>query len=379
MQSDLTALDVGAAKDRFRALDRPPRVDLMSHLRRAGVSGVTPARLARGLLAALHGPGRLTIHEYFYYRLDDPALSRAEIRRFVGKRGQTVFHLACNDPRWFAIADDKALFYTVADGAALPVPSTHAAYAPGGRTFPYRALRTPAELGAALRDQSLYPLFLKPIDGTYSIGALSLSAINGEEVQFTSGDAAPLAAVVQFVADFGGAGFLLQERLAPHPVLRQAFGDTLPSVRFLVLLSSEGTRIESAVLKIPARRNPADNYWRPGNMLGALYETGLVRRVVSGTGMTLREVELHPDTEVPLRGLAVPGWDAAVALCRTGAGLFPGIRTQSWDVAITERGPMALEFNFGGDLNLHQLAHGRGALTPGYVEHLKECGYRRRL
>jgi len=53
-----------------------------------------------------------------------------------------------------------------------------------------------------------------------------------------------------------------------------------------------------------------------------------------------------------------------------------GIRTQSWDVALSDQGPGFLEVNFGGDLNLAQLANGKGVLDEGYIEHLRECGFR---
>jgi hypothetical protein len=32
--------------------------------------------------------------------------------------------------------------------------------------------------------------------------------------------------------------------------------------------------------------------------------------------------------------------------------------------------------NFGGDLNLAQLANGKWVPDEGYIEHLRECGYR---
>ena len=32
--------------------------------------------------------------------------------------------------------------------------------------------------------------------------------------------------------------------------------------------------------------------------------------------------------------------------------------------------------NFGGDLNLAQLAHGEGVLDEAYAAHLHRCGYR---
>ena len=63
-------------------------------------------------------------------------------------------------------------------------------------------------------------------------------------------------------------------------------------------------------------------------------------------------------------------------LVKEAARLLPGIRTQSWDIALTDAGPVPLEVNFGGDLNLAQLAAGAGVLDETYREHLRTCGYR---
>ncbi|MGA3401593.1 MAG: sugar-transfer associated ATP-grasp domain-containing protein [Acetobacteraceae bacterium] len=370
-------LDVAAAKARIAALDAPPHLDLRAHARAAETAGRRSMAIFWALCQAMRGPGRLTVHEFFYYHLDDPSLTADEARRFVGKHRQRVFHSACNDVRWFAAAHDKALFYAAARGGGLPVPETLAVYAQGERSFAAEMLHTPEQLAGFLQRADCYPLFAKPIEGIYSVGVLSLAALEGTKIRFSSGAVADLDAVVRFIIEFGGEGFLLQRRLHPHPTLREAFGDTLPTIRFLVLLSPEGAAIESAVLKIPSSRNPADNYWRAGNMLGALDTTGSVRRAITGIGGALREVTEHPDTGTTLVGLAVPDWQQATDVCRYAAAMFLGIRTQSWDIALTDTGPVVLEFNFGGDLNLHQLAHRRGALTPTYIEHLKRCGYRR--
>lgn len=376
--SGTTTLDVATAKARMAVLDAPPRLDLRGQIQAAAALRVRPTALVRELTRAIRGPGRLTLHEFFYYRLYDPSLPRDEARRHVGKRGQARFHAACNDPRWFAAAHDKALFYSTAAGAGLPVPRSRAVYVGQGRGPAANALAGPDELEAFLRDAARYPLFMKPIEGMYSVGALSLAALEGDQLRFTTGATASLKSVVRFVANFDG-GYLIQDRLEPHPLLRAAFGGTLPTVRLFVLLSPNDATIESAVLKIPAMRNPADNYWRAGNMLGALDRMGTVQRVITGVGAGLRECASHPDTGVRLTGLAVPKWQRVTELCRQAASMFPGIRTQSWDVALTDAGPVVLELNFGGDLNLHQLAHRRGALTDRYVAHLRRCGYRRFL
>ena len=45
---------------------------------------------------------------------------------------------------------------------------------------------------------------------------------------------------------------------------------------------------------------------------------------------------------------------------------------------LAAEGPVLLEVNYGGDLNLAQLAHGTGVLDEHYTEHLARCGYRSR-
>jgi len=368
------------AADRMRdRLDGPVRVERGRHTLAAIGLGVSAQRLWWQLGRAARGPGALTRDEFFYYRLYDPALAAQERRRFVGKAVQVRMHRACNDPRWLAPVHDKALFYTVMRGLGLPIPETVAAFEKTGRTFFWPSLRHEDELRAVLMSPRSYPLFAKPIDGIYSIGALELVGVEGETVRMKGDARASVDEVIQFIVAFGRHGYLFQKRLAPHPALAERFGPTLGSIRLLVLEGPGGATVESAVAKIPRPCNVADNYWRPGNMVASLdLQLGAIRRVVSGVGEDMVTHEEHPDTNGDLIGFILPLWDQAVRLCLAGAKAFPGVRTQSWDVALTPSGPVLLEVNFGGDLNLHQLAHRRGALSDSFAAHLKRCGYRER-
>ncbi len=370
-------LDVAAA-DRLRdRLDGPVRLDRARHVLAAQALGVSPQRLWWQASRAARGPGDLTRDEFFYYRLYDPAVDRHERQRFLGKAVQVRMHRACNDSRWLAPIHDKALYYTVMRGLGLPIPETVAAFERTGRTFFWPSLRHEDELRAVLMSPRSYPLFAKPIDGIYSIGALELLGVEGETVRLKGGARASVDDVIQFIVAFGRHGYLFQKRLAPHPLLAERFGQTLGSIRLLVLEGPGGATVESAVAKIPRPGNVADNYWRPGNMVASLdLQLGAIRRVVSGVGEDMVEHDEHPDTNGDLIGFVMPLWDQAVRLCLAGAKAFPGVRTQSWDVAVTPSGPVLLEVNFGGDLNLHQLAHRRGALSDSFAAHLRRCGYR---
>lgn len=373
--SDL--LDAAAARKRLSLQLAPYRLDLRAEIQSiAAVGASKPARLFHDVLQVAHGPGHLSTHEYFYYRLYDPALSASERLRYLGKSRLARLHAACNDAAWRVALEDKPLCYIALAGAGLPVPRTQAVYTRGGRNFGTVALRDPGDLKRHLREPSHYPLFLKTIDGLGSIGALSLAGVDGDWIDFTTGETSHVDDVIRFVNEFGGEGFLLQDRLEPHHALSAAFGPTLPTIRFLLLQSGGSVRVESAVVKIPLARNPADNYWRPGNMLGSLDDDGRITRVVTGAGATLRALTHHPETAAPLIGLHLPLWEEASDLCREAAALFPRVRTQSWDVAVTDTGAVLVEGNEGGAINLHQLAHCRGALTESFREHVRNCGCR---
>jgi Sugar-transfer associated ATP-grasp len=177
----------------------------------------------------------------------------------------------------------------------------------------------------------------------------------------------------------GGAGYVIQRRLASAPELAALFGPRLWSARLRALVTPAEPLIHRAVAKIATGDNPADNFWRAGNMIGAIdASSGRITRVVRGTGMDQRANESHPDTGCPMVGTMIPDWAAVTKSVREAATLFPGIRTQSWDVALSDRGPVLLEVNYGGDLNLAQLAHGKGVLDEVYAEHLRRCGYKLR-
>jgi hypothetical protein len=121
--------------------------------------------------------------------------------------------------------------------------------------------------------------------------------------------------------------------------------------------------IHRAVATIATGVNPADRFWRAGNMIGAIEpDTGIIHRVARGTGVNRIANGPHPDTGRPIVGMPIPYWPRIVELVRSAAPVFVGIRTQSWDIALTDQGPVFLELNFWGDLNLAQLANGKGGL-----------------
>jgi hypothetical protein len=351
-------------------IDIPRNLDLALSARRNVVS------ILREILLLWHGPGKLTPQEYFYYRLWDPAIPFEEKRRFVGKHAQTAMHLACNSRYWYCAAADKILYHTIMSGAGLPIPDLIAISAQG-RAIPGIPNLTDADaLAALLRQPELYPLFMKEVGGKYSLSVISADRYDptrDEVVLLDETRQTPESLAERMISP---RGYIVQRRLRQAPALVALFGPRLWSVRVLVLHGDAGPRIHRAVAKIATGNNPADNYWRQGNMLGAIdLETGGIFRVVCGTGAGLEINGNHRDTGQPIVGTLIPGWDRIQELVVSAAPVFAGIRTQSWDIALADRGPVLLEVNFGGDLNLAQLADNAGVLDTVYAKHLETCTY----
>lgn len=355
------------------AFDGPPKVDLVTHVRAACPSLLGLPRLARDVLALARGPGRLSPAEYFHHRLWDPEFVLGDKRAFVGKVRQGELHRACNAAEWVPFAGDKILTHAILQDAGITqLPRVKAVSSQDRRVGDSRILESCGGLAGFLCDPGSYPFFAKPVAGIYSLGTFHAVRHDAaaDTVVLANGAPRPLEAIIQAVVDRPG-GYVFQDVLTPAAPVAALTGGRLCSVRLLVLLTRGAPRIRSAAIKIPTGSNVADNYWRPGNRLGAIeLATGMIARVVTGTGLELRRDPVHPDTGRRIEGEILPEWREVCRLVLAIARLFPGIRTQSWDIALTDHGPIILELNWGGDLHLHQLAHGRGMLDPAYQQHV---------
>jgi hypothetical protein len=358
-------------------LDGLPKLDLVEHWRAALAHGSErEATMIAEIEELRRGPGRLTAEEYFYFRLDDPSLQLADKRRFVGKRAQASMHAQCNDPAWQAAAHDKVLFHERMSDLGFPIPRLVATHHAPRSLDGTPNTTSAAALADVLRSRIPYPCFAKPIDGMYSLGAYLIEAHDHarDELVLAGGSRTIIEAFAQSIDGADYVGYLFQERLRPNPLLAAVIGDRLATLRLVILLGGKEPELFRVLLKVPVGSHIADNFWRAGNMLAAVDQTsGKICRVVSGVGKDQRHLTHHPDTGQPLLGTMVPAWQDAMALGLAAARALPGIRTQSWDIAIAAEGPVLVEVNFGGDFNLPQIAFGTGMLDDRFRAHLAAC------
>ena len=369
-----------AIQPSLETLNGIPAVDVAANIQAALSKGRRAPGIAAEALALRFGPGRLSPQEYLYYKLWDDQLPLANKKNFVGKMAQHPMHVAAGSREWFATSADKILFQSIMAAAQLRTPETLAITQAGRHLAGVPNIAEAGDLATFLRNDSLYPLFAKQVAGKYSLSVVSAESYDSslDEIVLLGGERRSVSDLAGSLV--GGAGYLIQRRLEPNRELATRFGPRLWSVRLLVFVTPDGPIVHRAAAKIATGTNAADNYWRQGNRLAAInLDTGRIVRVVRGTGLTLEEDPRHPDTGQGIVGTIIPGWFEIIDQVMLAAQTFAGIRTQSWDVALADPAPSFLELNFGGDLNLHQLAHGQGVLDDQYRTHLRRCGYKGKL
>lgn len=346
-------------------------VDLAAGLRAAAAAGRPLGRVLRDMVASCFGPGKLTAEEFIYFRLFEPTKDQDARRRYVGLRAQDALFRKTSDRQYWFLAHDKLLCQAFLRGLGHPVPEIQA------------LLGTRRGFGDALRLDGLpaiarflasarYPLFLKPVAGMFSLGTIAL-----ERLDAASGCALGFDGTAWSPDDLAQAasrapgGLIAQDFLEPHAATRTLAGRRLATLRLIVIVEPAGPRLYRAVWKLPASPNMADNFWLPGNLLAAVdRDDGRILRAIRGHGVGLESIECHPDTGERLLGVAVPLFAEAVATTLQAAADIPGIGMQAWDVGLTERGPVLVELNVGGDVNLPQLAHDEGLLTDEFQRFL---------
>ncbi|MBI2381176.1 MAG: hypothetical protein HYV16_10520 [Gammaproteobacteria bacterium] len=319
-------------------------------------------------------PNRLSPLEYYSFRLfDDAAHPWPDKRRFLGRRSKIYRHLRHRD--WYALAEDKLLFQAVMEGLGFPVPRLLAVYARDGRRHGgVPGFTDKARLAQFLRLGMPYPCFGKPVQGVYGQGAMLAEAYepDGDSLRLAGGGRVPVAACVEGLLDVAGRGYLFQEVLPLPEDYGPWCGAHLPCFRIDLLLDRSGPRLQFVKLMLPADGNIVCNF-RGGSLgnLIALMDPGSGRLEPAISAYDWRgtcTVDRHPQGSLSMTGQVPPGWAAVRELAMGMAPHFPGLRQQSWDIAYTGRGPVALELNLGGDsLYFGQFLAGRGVLDEALL------------
>jgi hypothetical protein len=328
------------------------------------------------------GPGLLGPTEYYEFGLfNDQLINLKQKKEFAGWRMWIHLEETVNDASWRSIVNDKFIFYSVMRGLNLATPETYAVFDRSGRGVQgLPQFNTIERFVDYLKTDAPFPFFTKPCYGHYGIGAFAIKAYNRHQDAFLLGgdDTVEVSEFIRTVEEEGSDGYLVQAWLRPDPSTDEILGGRLSTARFNILIMPDGPKIHWVTWKLPTGSNMTDNFHlgTTGNLAGFVDpETGRVLRVCGGVGFNLKEIEVHPDTGKPIVGITLPNWPRTIEYCLAAARCFPGLKVQHWDIAFTNTGPVALELNTYGGLDIQQYASSRGFMNENlqtFVRQLKK-------
>lgn len=318
------------------------------------------------------GDGQLGVSEYFDFQLYDDALHPPETKPdFIGWRRENGLNQFFNREEWAGLSLDKILFYGFLQATELPHPRVYAVYSDTGRFVQgARSLNGASELADYLRGSPPFPLFSKPSHSNYGRGGHLLTGYDAaaDAVVFSDGSKKAMDDYIASLEIFLSGGYVYQEAFQPHPALAEICGPRASTVRAVVAVHAGGIRHISVVWKITTGDNVIDNFLhgRSGNLVASVdFNDGRVVRVVGADGNGgVVATNTHPDTGRDIMPLTLPDWERVKQLCRDAAPLLHGMHLLHMDIGLSDRGPLLIEVNKGGDMDLHQVASGKGFLSP---------------
>jgi len=152
---------------------------------------------------------------------------------------------------------------------------------------------------------------------------------------------------------------IIERRVRAHPTLAQLSFQGLPDIRVIVF---QGVPL-MAMLRVATRASRGRANLHVGGIgIGIDLTTGVTTHAVAGR----RWLAVHPDTAVPLCGVALPYWDEVLSIAARCADAVP-LGYLGIDLAVDEEsGPGVLELNVRPGLSI-QIAnrHGLRPLIAG--------------
>lgn len=139
--------------------------------------------------------------------------------------------------------------------------------------------------------------------------------------------------------------YIIQERVIQHPEMSRLYPHAVNTIRLVTLRKGDAIILASGTLRTGAGGTPFDNWSNGGIGVGMYVETGRLKEkgIFKDCGPGL--LSEHPDTKVRFDTFVIPFYEEAARFVKDLHSFFYGVHSIGWDIAITEKGPTAIEGN----------------------------------
>ena len=141
---------------------------------------------------------------------------------------------------------------------------------------------------------------------------------------------------------------------------------TLNTLRICTLRKAGKPYIFGCYLRMGVAGRDTDNYNNGGVVAEVDPQSGVL--VTKATSRKGGQFAFHPDTGEQIVGFQIPMWEEVKALVLEVAEVTPEVIYSSWDIAILPGGPVLIEGNIGGDVDIQQTqGYGVKAIYAPYL------------
>lgn len=209
------------------------------------------------------------------------------------------------------------------------------------------------EINLELKEKLYKKIFIKPVDGEGGHGIIIFHLNENNEyenyghVQFNE----------TFLSNLGKDNdYIIQKGIAQHESITKIYPNSVNTFRIATENIKGKCRVVCSVLRIGKQGNEVDNASQNGIVLGIDHNTGKCKDyAVTEEGEFFYK---HPDTNFVYENYKFDNWDSIKNFAIECASKLPKFTYLGWDIALTEKGPIAIEANLGFGIDLYQIALG---------------------
>ena len=209
------------------------------------------------------------------------------------------------------------------------------------------------EINLELEKKKCKKIFVKPVDGEggYGIIVFHLSEndkyMNNDNVELTETFLLNISKVDDYV---------IQEGIIQDESITKIYPSSINTFRIATENIRGCVRVVCSVLRMGRQGNEVDNASQDGIVLGIDSNTGEFNdyAIDEMDGIFYK----HPDTNFVFKGHTILDWNKIVNFTLECAKKLPQFTHLGWDIALTKKGPMAIEANLEFGLDIYQLALG---------------------
>jgi Sugar-transfer associated ATP-grasp len=222
-----------------------------------------------------------------------------------------------------------------------------------GCTFEGHPLRTPGDLSSCLEKFTGKKICLKLVEGSNGKGFKAYQVVKIDDVlsvsHLSSGNGYSIDDLYQLLMAESTDGWLLEEYIDQHPVLKAFNPSSLNTIRMFLYKNENGEVIPlKSFLKTGKPGALIDKTENGGASVFIDQETGALLHGFNWSP-EMRPLDEHPATGVAFKDVKIPFWKEAEDMAVFALQACVDTRFTGVDIAIAEEGPMMVEMNVHPD------------------------------